>query len=209
MPDFHDVRFPLDISRRAQAVVARRTRVVTLASGREKRTARWADARRRWQVGYGIKTLDDLHTVIAFFEARLGRLHGFRFRDWADWKSCPPLSDPAPTDQTIGTGDGATTTFQLIKRYGDAAAEHIRRITKPVAGSVRIAIDGTEQTSGWTLNAATGEITFTTAPASGAVITAGFEFDVPVRFDTDELRIDLEYFRAGGAPDIEIIELRP
>ncbi len=207
MPAFHDVRFPLDISRRAQAVVSRRTEVVALASGHERRNARWADARRRWQVGYGIKTLDDLHAVITFFEARRGRLHAFRFRDFADWKSCAPQATPAATDQQIATGDGATTTFQLIKRYGDAAAEHTRRITRPVPCTVLVAIDGTPQTSGWTLNADTGEITFATAPAAGVVITAGFEFDVPARFEADELRLDLSAFQAGIAPDIEIIEV--
>ncbi len=207
MPTFHDVRFPLDVSRRAEAVVSRRTEVVALASGHERRNSRWADARRRWQVGYGIKTLDDLHAVIAFFEARRGRLHAFRFRDFADYKSCAPQATPSATDQQIDTGDGATTTFRLIKRYGDAAAEHTRRITRPVPGTVLVAIDGTPQTSGWTLNADTGEITFATAPAAGAVITAGFEFDVPARFEADELRLDLSAFQAGIAPDIEIIEV--
>ena len=208
MPAFHDVRFPLDIARRAQMELGRRTEVVALGSGHERRIARWADARRRWQVGYGVKRLDDLHAVIAFFEARMGRLHGFRFRDFADWKSCPPQATPSPTDQLIATGDGATTTFRLMKRYADAAGESLRRITRPVAGSVRIAIDGTEQTAGFTVDHATGKITFDTAPASGASITAGYEFDVPARFDTDELRIDLSAFQAGIAPDIEIVELK-
>ncbi len=207
MPTFHDVRFPLDVSRRAEAVVSRRTEVVALASGHERRNSRWADARRRWQVGYGIKTLDDLHAVIAFFEARRGRLHAFRFRDFADYKSCAPQATPSATDQQIGTGDGATTTFRLVKRYGDAAAEHVRRIMRPVPGTVLVAIDGAPQAGGWTLNADTGEITFATAPAAGAVIAAGFEFDVPARFEADELRLDLSAFQAGIAPDIEIIEV--
>ncbi len=207
MTAFHDVRFPLDIARRAQAVLARRTEIVVLGSGHEHRNARWRDARRRWQVGYGCKSIDDLHTIIAFFEARRGRLHAFRFRDWADWKSCPPLDVPAPTDQPIGTGDGATKTFQLVKRYGSGSNAVIRRITRPVPGTVRVAIDGAELTSGFTVDYATGKITFDAAPAAGAAITAGFEFDVPARFDTDELRIDLESYRHGQAPDIEIVEV--
>ncbi len=208
MPAFHDVLFPLDISRRAEMVLGRRTEVVALGSGHERRIARWADARRRWQVGYGVKRLDDLHAVIAFFEARRGPLHAFRFRDWSDWKSCPPLGTPSPTDQRIATGDGSTTTFRLIKRYADAAGESVRRITRPVPGSVRIAIAGAEQTSGVTVNHDNGEITFDTAPANGAIITAGYEFDVPARFESDELRIDLSAFQAGVAPDIAIIEIR-
>ena len=208
MTSFHDVRFPLDIARRARAVVGRRTEVVALASGHERRNARWARARRRWQVGYGIKTLDDLHTVIAFFEARKGRLHGFRFRDWTDFKSCPPQGTPAPTDQTLAIADGLSKNFPLIKNYGDAAASETRRITRPVPGTVRVAIDGAEQTTGWTLNADTGMVIFSTRPAAGAVVTAGYEFDVPARFDTDELNLDLSAFQAGMAPDIEIVELR-
>ncbi len=207
MTAFHDVRFPLDISRRAQAVVQRRTEIVVLGSGREQRNARWRDARRRWQVGYGCKSMDDLHAVIAFFEARRGRLHAFRFRDWADWKSCNPLSTPAADDQLIATADGSTTTFQLVKRYGDAADAHIRHITRPVSGTVRVAVDGVEQTTGFTVDHATGQISFDAAPPVGAVIAAGYEFDVPARFDTDELRIDLAAFNHGAAPDIDIIEV--
>ena len=208
MSAFHDIRFPLDIARRASAVVARRTEVIVLASGHERRNSRWAAAKRKWQVGYGVKDMDDLQTVIAFFEARRGRLHAFRFRDWADYKSCPPLGTPAATDQPIATGDGSTTAFQLVKSYADAAGGFTRAITRPVAGTVKVAIDGVEQTSGFSIDHATGVVTFDAAPASGAAITAGFEFDVPARFDSDELRIDLESFRHGQAPDIEIVEVR-
>ena len=208
MSAFHDVRFPIDISRRATSVVQRRTEVIVLASGHERRNSRWASARRKWQVGYGVKSMDDLHTVIAFFEARRGRLHAFRFRDWADYKSCPPLQPPAATDQPIATGDGATTAFQLVKSFTDAAGSFTRAITRPVDGTVKVAIDGVEQSSGFSVDHATGLVTFATPPASGAVISAGFEFDVPARFDIDELRIDLESFRHGQAPDIEIVEVR-
>ncbi len=208
MTAFHDVRFPLDIARRAMAHIERRTDVVVLASGHEQRNARWRFARRSWQVGYGIKTMDDLHRVIAFFEARRGRLFAFRFRDWADWKSCPPLDVPAPTDQEIGRGDGVTTRFALVKRYGDAAGESLRRITRPVPGSVRVAVNGAERSGGFSVDHAGGFILFDAPPASGAVITAGFEFDVPARFDADALRIDLQSFRHGAAPEIEIVEVR-
>ncbi len=208
MTAFHDVRFPPAIARRALSHVERRTDVVTLASGHEQRNARWRFARRRWQVGYGLKTMDDLHAVIVFFEARRGRLHAFRFRDWVDWKSCPPLREATPTDQELGTGDGVTTTFQLVKRYGDAANAEVRRITRPVPGSVRVAIDGAELTGGFTVDHATGVVTFDAAPAAGALVTAGFEFDVPARFDADDLRLDLESYRHGQAPDIEIVEVK-
>ncbi len=208
MTAFHDVLFPLDIARRAEAVWARRTEVVTLASGFERRQARWAQARRRWNVGFGVKSLDDLHRLLAFFEARQGRLHAFRFRDWADWKSCPPLAEPTPLDQVLATADGTATAFPLVKRYGDAAAEVLRRITRPVPGSVRIAVDGVERTSGVSVDHATGTVTFDIPPPAGATVTAGFAFDVPARFEDDELRIDLSAFRAGAAPDIAVIEIR-
>jgi len=208
MPSFHDVRFPLGIASRAQAVIGRRTEIIVLGSGHECRNARWADARRRWNVGYGCKSIDDLHAVIAFFEARRGRLHAFRFRDWADWKSCPPQAAPAPTDQEIGTGDGVTTSFALVKTYDSGSISQLRRITRPVAGTVRAAVDGAEQMSGFTVDHATGTVTFDAAPAAGAVITAGYEFDVPARFDTDELRVDLDGWRYGASPDIDVVEVR-
>ncbi|MEO0672886.1 MAG: DUF2460 domain-containing protein, partial [Pseudomonadota bacterium] len=135
---FHDVRFPTAISRGATGGPERRTDIVVLGSGREERNTRWADSRRRYNAGYGVKALDDLHDVIAFFEARRGRLYGFRWRDPMDWKSCPPEQVPSPTDCEIGIGDAATDTFQLIKTYADASGAWPRPITKPVAGSVRV-----------------------------------------------------------------------
>ncbi len=208
MTAFHDVRFPLDIARRAMAHIERRTDIVMLASGHEQRNTRWRFARRSWQVGYGIKSMDDLHRVIAFFEARRGRLHAFRFRDWADWKSCPPLQEPTPMDQEIGRGDGATVDFALVKHYGDVAGESLRRITRPVPGSVRVAVDDVELADGFMVDHAAGLVTFDVPPLAGAVVTAGFAFDVPARFDVDALRIDLQSFRHGAAPDIEIVEVR-
>ncbi|MCB1339142.1 MAG: DUF2460 domain-containing protein, partial [Maritimibacter sp.] len=165
----------------------RRTQIVELASGDEERNASWANSRRRYDVAYGIRRADDLAAVVSFFEARNGRLYGFRFKDWGDHKSCLPSGSPSPTDQSIGTGDGTTTTFQLMKRYTSGAQSWTRAIAKPVAGSVHIAIGGVEQPSGWSVDTMTGVVIFSAAPGAGAAITAGFEFDVPVRFDTDAL----------------------
>jgi uncharacterized protein (TIGR02217 family) len=137
----------------------RRTDVVTTASGREERNSRWAHSRRRYNVGFGMKTIADVQAVVAFFEERRGRLHAFRFRDHADFKSCPPAATPAATDQLLGTGDGSATVFQLVKRHGTGAREHVREITAPVAGSVVVAVNGTA-TPHFTLDAATGRITF-------------------------------------------------
>jgi len=205
---FHEVRFPDNISRGARGGPERRTQIVELASGAEERNASWANSRRRYDVAYGIRRADDLAAVVAFFEARNGRLHGFRFKDWADFKSCLPSQTPSPTNQPIGTGNGATTQFPLTKRYTSGAQSWTRAITKPVAGSVTIALNGTPQASGWSVSTATGLITFTTAPAGGVAITAGFEFDVPVRFDADVLDVTLDLERLGSITSIPLVEIR-
>lgn len=209
---FHEVRFPTGIALGASGGPERRTEIVELASGHEERNSPWADSRRRFDAGYGVRTRDDLHAVIAFFEARHGRLHGFRFRDHADFRSCAPLQTPAPLDQVLGTGDGATDIFQLVKTYQSGPAGWTRTITKPVAGTVRVAVAGVEKTEGtdFTVDVTTGLVTFVFGqiPPAGAEVTAGFEFDVPVRFDTDHLNIRLSDFIAGEIPSIPLVELR-
>ena len=205
---FHEVRFPDNISRGARGGPERRTQIVELASGAEERNASWANSRRRYDVAYGIRRADDLAAVVAFFEARNGRLHGFRFKDWADFKSCLPSQTPGPADQPIGTGNGAATLFQLTKSYTSGAQSWTRAITKPVTGTVTIALNGTPQASGWSVSTSTGLITFTTAPAVGVAITAGFEFDVPVRFDTDALDVTLDLERLGSITSIPLVEIR-
>lgn len=205
---FHEVRFPDNISRSARGGPERRTQIVELASGDEERNASWANSRRRYDVAYGIRRADDLAAVVAFFEARNGRLHGFRFKDWADFKSCLPSQVPGATDQQIGTGDGTTTAFQLVKRYASGSQSWTRAITKPVAGTVRITLGGVEQASGWSVDTATGVITFATAPGAGVAVTAGFEFDVPVRFDADTLDVTLDLERLGSITSIPLLEIR-
>jgi uncharacterized protein (TIGR02217 family) len=209
---FHDVRFPTAISFGASGGPERRTEIVTLGSGAEERNQRWADSRRAYNAGYGVKSIDDLYAVIAFFEERRGRLHAFRWRDSTDCKSCAPSATPAPTDQVIGSGDGQTASFQLVKAYGSEFAPWQRTIAKPVADSVRVAVDGVELTKGtaFTCDTETGVVTFNTGhiPAANAVITAGYEFDVPVRFDIDRLEISLDGFRHGSIPNIPVVEVR-
>jgi uncharacterized protein (TIGR02217 family) len=208
MTAFHEVRFPTAISYESTGGPERKTEVVTLGSGYEQRNAVWANSRRKYDAGYGVKSLDDIHAVIAFFEARMGKLYGFRFKDFSDYKSCAPLQAVAAADQTIGGGDGATTAFQLKKLYASGSYSWSRTIMKPVDGSVVIAVAGAELTSGWSFDSATGIVAFAAAPAKGAAITAGFEFDVPVRFDTDALSINLAAWGAGDIPAIPIVEIR-
>ena len=210
--NFHEVRFPLEISRGGHGGPERRTDVGVLGSGFEERNSRWADGRRSYNAGYGVKTLDDLHTVIAFFEERRGRLYGFRWKDLTDWKSVPPLQTSGPNDQTIGTGDGASADFQLVKIYGAFHAPWTRQITKPVQNSVQVAVDGAVKVEGldYTVNYANGLVSFVAGkiPPSGAIVTAGFEFDVPVRFDSDRLDISVQGFAHGAIPSIPIVEVR-
>jgi uncharacterized protein (TIGR02217 family) len=205
---FHEVRFPDNISRGARGGPERRTQIVELASGDEERNASWANSRRRYDAAYGVRRADDLAVVVAFFEARNGRLFGFRWMDWGDYKSCLPSEMPAPADQMIGTGDGTTTAFQLAKAYTSGAQTWTRTIAKPVAGTVVVALGGVAQASGWSVDTTSGLITFATAPAGGVAITAGFEFDTPVRFDTDQLDVIHDLERLGSITSIPLIEVR-
>jgi uncharacterized protein (TIGR02217 family) len=208
MAAFHEVRFPTDISLGARGGPERRTDVVTMRSAAEERNSIWAGSRRKFNAGYGVKTFAQLERVVAFWEERRGRLYGFRWKDRLDFKSCPAAAVPASTDQLIGIGNGSATEFQLAKTYGASFAPYARQIRKPVAGSVVVSLDGVTQTSGWAVDTATGVVTFASAPASGAVIRAGFEFDVPVRFDTDYLEVDYSHFEAGQIPNIPIVEIK-
>jgi len=209
---FHDVRFPTDISLGAEGGPERRTDIVVLGSGHEERNARWSASRRSYNAGYGVKSVDDLFTVIEFFEERRGRLFGFRWKDHADWTSSRPGSAITALDQPLGTGDGTTSTFQLAKRYGSVHAPFTRTIAKPVAGTVVVAVDGAPRSLGtdFTVDTATGLVTFLPGhmPSVGATLTAGFAFDVPVRFDTDKLAVSLSGFRHGAIPSIPIVEIR-
>jgi uncharacterized protein (TIGR02217 family) len=201
LANFHEVSFSVPLALAASGGPERRTEVVTLASGAEARNAIWAGSRRRWDVGSAVTRIEMLQAVVSFFEARGGRLNGFRFRDALDDRSGVPGAAVSAADQVIGTGDGAATVFQLVKAYGD----YSRRILKPVAGSVVVAVDGVGVAA--SVDAATGIVTLGAAPAEGAVVTAGYRFDCPVRFDTDRLDVNLEAFGAGRVLSIPLIEL--
>jgi uncharacterized protein (TIGR02217 family) len=205
IPGFHDVSFPVPVARGARVTTHRQTDIITLGSGHEERNTRWKHAKRTYDAGGGVRSLDDLYAVQSFFEARLGELYAFRFRDPLDHASCAPGKVPDPSDQVLGTGDGITAAFQLVKHTSDALARPIRL---PVAGSVAVAVDGMATTN-ISVDLETGILTFGpgSIPAMGAVVTAGFLFDVPCRFDTDTLNIDLTAFKAGSLPTIALKEV--
>ncbi len=208
--NFHEERFPPNLSFGSIGGPERRTEIVTLANGFEERNTPWAHSRRRYDAGVGMRSLDDVETLIAFFEARRGQLYGFRWKDWSDYKSCLPNDTPAYTDQVIGIGDGVKTNWQLTKTYASGGHEYVRPITKPVAGTVRVGIGGDEQQEAvhYQVDLTTGIVTFATPPDIGAEITAGFEFDVPVRFDTDRIQTSVASFKAGDVPSVPVVEVR-
>lgn len=209
MTAFHETRLPARLAFGCTGGVERRTQVTTLASGFERRSSPWAQGRRRYLIGTATRPLDDAAALVAFFEARRGRLHGFRFRDPADCKSCAPSATPAATDQALGTGDGVRKTFALVKTYGSGETAVVRPIAKPVAGTVKVAVAGVALAAGgFTVDAATGVVTLATAPAAGAAVTAGFEFDVPVRFDGDRIDVTLESFNAARVGAVALVEVR-
>lgn len=208
---FFDLSFPRDVASGVVGGPERRVNIAALASGFEERNARWANSRRSYQAGLGVRNADDLASILALFEEMRGPLHAFRFRDWSDFKSCAPSGTPGPTDQLLGSGDGTRTAFQLRKGYG-ALSPWWRDITKPVAGTVLVALDGVPQGSGWAVANLTGIVTFAVAPAAGVAVRAGFQFDVPVRFASERIDVDMAFFAGdrgvGSIPEIPLTEVR-
>ena len=176
---------------------------MTSASGYEWRNVNWQQARLRFDAGPGVRSDAELESLIAFFRSRRGPAVGFRFRDPYDHSSNGMTGAPSAFDQLIGAGDGATSRFELSKTYGTGET---RRITRPVPGTVRVALDGAEQVAGWTLSS--GAIVFENPPTAGAQVSAGFLFDVPVRFAEDRIEINRATFRAGEAPSVPLVEIR-
>ena len=201
---FEDVDFPIAIGAEASVAPGFSTNIVTSASGHEYRNANWQQSRLRFDAGPGVRGEEELGELVAFFRARRGPGQGFRLRDPYDHSSSGMAGTPGIDDQAIGTGDGATTAFPLVKRYGEGEE---RRVTRPVAGSVRVSVNGGERVSGWTLDPL-GIVRFDDPPVAGATIAAGYLFDVPVRFAEDRLEINRATFLAGEAPSVPLIEVR-
>ncbi len=193
MTEFAEVQFPSDISYGAVGGPMFLTDIASTVSGREQRNSRWQHARAKYNVASGIKTEEQWQALIAFFRARRGRTIGFRFKDWSDYKA---VSQPL---KSLGGSN-----YQLVKQYSNGGVVHEREITKPVLGSLKFYADSILQSSGWSLDTATGIITTTIA----GTLTADFEFDVPVRFDTDELAISMDSYNAGSWNNIPLVELR-
>ena len=205
---FDEVRLPLRLKYGSGGGPRFMTDVVIGASGAEYRNQRWAQARRTYDARTGVMSAADAALLTAFFHARAGRARGFRLKDWSDFSSAADGRGAARyDDQPLGVGDGARRTFQLVKTYGDEGFSHERVIAKPVSGSVRVGVDGVELTGGWSVDFTCGLVIFDVPPAVGAKITAGFLFDVPVRFDTDVLSLTAEDKNLAQV-SVPVIEVR-
>ncbi len=197
---FVEERFPTDIAYGSSGGPEYSTDVVITHGGYEQRNINWSQARAKYNVAHGVKTQTQLDALIAFFRARKGRADGFRFKDWSDYKA---------TAQIIGIGNGTNKIFQLVKTYNSGSVTEARTISKPVVATLAVYINAVLQTgSAYSLDSTIGKITFVTAPANTAVITADFEFDVPVRFDTDRLSATLDSYGINSWNDIPLVEVR-
>lgn len=204
---FDEVQLPLRIGFGTRGGPGFSTEVITLDGGYERRTQFWSQARRSYDAGTGLCSASDIVLLQAFFQARAGRARGFRLKDWTDFTSAADgVSAPQAGDQIIGTGDGARMQFQLSKTYASGSVQHQRLIRKPLAGSVLLALGGVAQGSGWSVDSTTGVVSFAVAPGSGVAVTTGFAFDVPVRFDTDQLTLSLQdnLTQRGTVPLLEL-----
>jgi uncharacterized protein (TIGR02217 family) len=199
MTAFVETRLPTDISYGSSGGPEYSTDVVITHGGFEQRNCNWAAARAHYNVAHGIKTQAQLDALIAFFRARKGKAYGFRFKDWTDYQGI---------GQLLGVGNGSTTAFQLVKKYTSGGVTETRVITKPVAGTTLLYKDSVLQTSGVSVNATTGVVTFSSAPANGVIISADFEFDVPVRFDTDRLAATMDSYGVSSWNNIPLVEIR-
>lgn len=198
-PPFHEVRFPDDIAYGSSGGPEYSTDVIIMSGGYEQRNINWQEARAVYNVAHGVKTQAQLDALLAFFRARKGRAYAFRFKDWSDYRA---------HGQHIGTGHDNTKTFQLIKTYTSYDVTEVRNIRKIVNNSVRIYVNNVLQSSGFSVDNNTGSVTFTTPPANNAIISADFQFDVPVRFDTDRLSASLDAYGLHSWNNIPMVEVR-
>jgi len=207
---FHEVRFPTNLSIGALGGPERRTEIVTLSNGFEERNTPWQHSRRRYDAGMGLRSLDDVETIVAFFEARQGQMFGFRWKDWSDYRSSKPKVAITAQDQRLGMGDEVRTEFQLLKTYASGPVAYTRPVAKPVEGTVLVAVGSVPMVEGvdFSVDYLTGIVTFNHPPDLQGEVTAGYEFDVPVRFDTEAIVTSMASFQAGEVPNIPVVEVR-
>lgn len=193
-------RFPTSLSLETEGGPEYSTDVIELYSGYEVRNERWLMPKYRFNAATGIKTLADLYSLLEFFHAVGGKAHGFRFKCHSDYKSCAPGSSPTMSDQVvIADATAGQASVQLTKTYTKGALARSINIRKPVSGTLVLAKNSLPFTVGWSVSTSTGVITFSPALSVHDVITGGYEFDLPVRFDTDRLSVKLSEYLSGEA----------
>lgn len=198
-------QLPVDIERGAKGGPGFNTTVLPLSNGKEKRNIEWSRSRGRWDVGYGIQNRVAFNTVLEHFHVMQGKAHSFPFKDWSDFEIGKDATD---TEQEIALGDNVEKDFQIVRRYTAGSVTYDRLIEKPISATIRVFLATVEQGSGYTVDASTGIITFTTAPGPGVSVGVICEFDTPVRFDTDDLDLVIALYDAGGIPSLNLIEVR-
>lgn len=198
---FHDVEFPRSISYGSLGGPQFNTTVLILSSGYEKRNINWAEVRATYEVSHAIKERSQIDVLLNFFYARQGRAYSFRFFDWADYQTGP---------QTLGVGDGVNKVFQLVKVYSSGSFTYTRDITKPITGTLEnLALDAVTQNTDFTVDYATGIVTFTTAPGDGVEVTIdNVEFHVHARFDIDKMDITQDFWETMSWPSIPLVEVK-
>jgi len=218
---FNDIRLPIEVERGAVGGPGFKTTVLQLESGFEQRNVDWSQIRGEWDISYGLMNMDNnglqtaVEDILHFFIVNRGKGDGWRFKDWSDYR-IGTVSNPTNDNQRIGLGDDAQTVFQVFKQYSFGGLTYDRTLKKLVSGQVVVLLDNVVQGSGFTIDLTLATITFSVAPAStggtgpgGEVsVEVALEFDIPVRFDEDRLKISVETSLAGQIPPIPIIELR-
>lgn len=206
------------------------TSVLPQDSGFEKRNINWSVPIAEFDIGFGLLIkfqLDptdiqlDLDELINFFYIVQGRASSWRFKDWSDFEiGIENGRTGGISRQFLGLGDDVKTDFRIFKRYNFGGKTFDRLgLTKLVDNAkVELTLDGVLQTNpgDYTLDADRGLFKFVTAPASTGgtgpggeeLIEFRCEFDLHMRLDTDDLKVNLEMFNAGSWPNIPIIELR-
>ncbi|MGV3617905.1 MAG: DUF2460 domain-containing protein [Fimbriimonas sp.] len=212
MPVIHDVLMPQGLSEGARMVPQTKSVVVTTSSGRDEVIGLWGGIRRKWDVSKLLEDDEAREALLGFWEARDGRVYGFRFRDPFDHLCRSGYSPDGSIAHTgiepLGTGNGAQTRFPVVKTRGDAARAVVRRILRPVGALSKAYVDGVALAAGtYEFDEEAGELVLDVAAASGKVVGWSGVFDTPARFETDAPTFGFDYPLAVRMTGVTIIEL--
>lgn len=224
MSEFVDVYLPPDIRAYPWTSSPRWSTTITqVASAAEHRNQNWLNPLHSFKASQAVRCHEELEDLLEHWMVMRGPLFTFPMQDPLDFASArlkkanlaPAL---AGTDQFIAFGDGFTRVFTLQKKYTRGGVDYFRPITLPVVETVElmlnaIPVDDSGSPGGpYTVDVVrdTGELIFSHAPPVASILTAGFLFDVPVRFLGDDSfdRI-VSAFQVDGFADLDFVEVRP